>query len=126
MSCGEAVAGAAVMMIVSRVVNAYHVSLVLQTMREKHNNHDKHNVTMHVIDEHASAPFPFFPTKAGLCFNTMRLTIRDGEPKVCHKQMPCVAVRWQAVALSVGVVRGQNRVCAGRRSQGEALRVGVL
>ena len=34
MSCGEAVAVAAVMMMVSRVVNAYNVSLVLQTMRE--------------------------------------------------------------------------------------------
>ena len=65
-------------------------------------------------------------TPTGLRFKTLRLTIRDGEPKVCHKQMPCMAVRWQAVALSVGVVRGQNRVCAGRRSQGEALRVGVL
>ena len=67
MSCGEAVAVAAVMMMVSRVVNAYNVSLVLQTMREiKNSNHDKHNVTMHVIDEHASAPFPSFPTRAGL------------------------------------------------------------
>ena len=57
---------------------------------------------------------------------TLRLTLRDGEPKVCHNQMPCMAVRWQAVVLSVGVVRGQNRVCAERRSQGEAVRVVIL
>ena len=34
LSCGEAVAVAAVIMTVSPVVNAYKVSLVLQTMRE--------------------------------------------------------------------------------------------
>ena len=84
---------------------------------------------MHVIEQHASASwlaFSLSPTPTGLRFKTLRLTLRDGEPKVCHKQMPCMAVRWQAVALSVGVVRGQNRVCAERRSQGEALRVGIL
>ena len=63
---------------------------------------------MHVIDEHASAPFPSFPTKAGLCFNTLRLTLRDGEPKVSHKHMPCMVVRCQAEALSVGVVEAQT------------------
>ena len=44
MSCDEAVAGAAVMMMVSRVVNANNVSSVLQTIRVIQNsNHDKHN-----------------------------------------------------------------------------------
>ena len=67
MSCGEAVAGAAVMMMVPQVVNAYNASLELQPIRVIQNNdHDKHDATMHVIDEHASAPFPSFPTRAGL------------------------------------------------------------
>ena len=65
-------------------------------------------------------------THTGLRFKTLRLTLRDGEPKVCHNRMICMAVRWQAVALSVGVVRGQHRVCAERRSQGDALRAGTL
>ena len=63
---------------------------------------------MHVIDEHASAPFPSFPTNAGLIFNTLRLTLQDGELKVSHRQMPCVVVRCQAEALSVGVVEAKT------------------
>ena len=63
---------------------------------------------MHVIDEHASAPFPSFPTNAGLRFNTLRLTLQDCELKVSHRQMPCVVVRCQAEALSVGVVEAKT------------------
>ena len=79
---------------------------------------DKNVVTMHVADKHASGPwlvvFPY-------------LTFRDCEPNVCHKPMPCTAVRWQAEALSVGVVSGQNRVWAARQQQGlDLLLVGIL
>ena len=55
-----------------------------------------------------------------------RLTFRDCEPNVCHKPMPCTAVRWQAEALPVGVVSGQNRVWAARQQQGlDLLLVGI-
>ena len=62
---------------------------------------------MHVIDEHASAHVLFFFTR-GIVVQYLAPHAPNGEPKVSHKPMPCMVIRCQAEALSVGVVEAKT------------------